>query len=195
VSGVSGVRRVVVSLQEFRAQRSVIATARDWNSEQAAVRVAEIDQSEPTEDQVTTTAADLYPNPDDNSVLSRALSLLKESVQILDDAEGFVQVNELMSADDAIQRFTALLPELFMCRSLGDSFATVVLALFYGIRNLKGMPASGSQITEIRLAIRQLLMEPFLVYEEAIRLTSKLELTGMSIDPPALPIIEDLLVG
>jgi hypothetical protein len=186
----------VQSLDDFRKTRSgVTGTAQQWSTAEAAVvRIDEIDGSTKPESQSATAAA-LYPNIDEkNSTLSLALALLKESDGILDEAARFADEDEMMSADDAIQRFTTLLPELFMCRSLGDSFATVILALFHGIRNLKGLPATPSQIGEIHLAVRRLVREPFLVYTEALKLTSKLELSGMTIDPASLSIIGEFLV-
>ena len=88
------------------------------------------------------TATELYPEiREGTSTLGRALSLLTEADSILNEAERSTGEHEEMAADDAVQRFHALLPELFCCRSLGDGFATVVLSLFHGISNLKGLPA------------------------------------------------------
>ncbi len=183
------------SLDAYRTQSNVTESARlNTETEKAVVRIDNIGRSAPPDGQ-TTTAADIYPNLDEkSSTLSIALSLLKESAEILDEAARFVDGNEIMSADDAVQRFTILLPELFMCRSLGDSFGTIILALYHGIHNLKGMPTTASQTLEIRTAIKHLLSKPFTAYEDALKLTSKLELSGLAIDPPSLSIIGDLLV-
>jgi hypothetical protein len=141
-------------------------------------------------------AAELYPDLDESdSILGRALTLLHEADRILYDAANFATELDMMSADDAVQRFSALLPELFVCRGLGDSFATVVLALFHGLASLAGMPVTVQQISEARTSVRWLLKEPFLQYGEALRLVSKLEESGMVTEPPGLSIIGDVLLG
>jgi hypothetical protein len=87
------------------------------------------------------------------------------------------------------------LPELFCCRSLGDSFATVVNALFHGLKNLNGLPIREAQITQILNSIRVLRRRPFLEYGEALAVVGRLEATGLRSDPQGLATIEEVLLA
>jgi hypothetical protein len=100
-----------------------------------------------------------------------------------------------ISADDAVQRFQALLPELFCCRSLGDSFATIINALFHGLKNLNGLPVSETQIVQILTSIRVLRRRPFLEYPEALAVVARLEAMNLRVDPPGLVTIQEVLLG
>jgi hypothetical protein len=142
------------------------------------------------------TLNDLYPDLDGGqSILASALSLLGEAETKLTEAAGWADVDEQISADDAVQRFQALLPELFCCRSLGDSFATVIHALFQGLKNLNGAPVNKDQIAQLLNSVRILRRRPFLEYGEALSAVARLEAAGLRVDPQGLTTIGEALLG
>lgn len=187
---------VVVSLDHYRSQHLGTGSVSEENPrENSYVHISPVSALQTREGQLAT-AAELYPDlKDSDSVLSKAMTLLQEADGILNDAATCAAGEEMVAADDAVQRFSALLPELFVCRSLGDSFATVVLALFHGFANLGGMPATAGHISGARTCVRSLLREPFLQYHDALGLVSKLEGCGMVVEPASLSTIGEVLLG
>src|SRR6266436_364176 len=144
----------------------------------------------------TLTVDELYPDLDTNqSILGSALILLAEAETKLLDGETLARVGDQISSDDATQHFLALLPELFCCRSLGDSFATVINALFHELKNLNGVPVEEAQITQMLNAIRVLRRRPFLEYNEALDVVARLEATGLRVAPRGLAIIAEALLA
>jgi hypothetical protein len=142
------------------------------------------------------TVDDLYPDLDPkDSILASALVLLDEAETTLVEAVALASEGDQISADDAVQRFQALLPELFCCRSLGDSFATVINALFHGLKNLNGLPATETQIAQMLNSTRVLRKRPFLVYTEALAVVARLEATKLRVDPRGLTTIQEILLG
>jgi hypothetical protein len=141
------------------------------------------------------TVEELYPALRASEYLGPALSLLREAEEQLADGVAAAEDGAVIAADDAVLRFLALLPELFCCRSLGDSFGTVVNALYHGIKNLGGMPIELPQITAARNAIKRLRQRPFLDYDEALNLVASMEAAGMNVDPPGLLVIGEVLLG
>jgi hypothetical protein len=142
------------------------------------------------------TIDDLYGELDtQESILESALRLLIEGESKLIEGQVAAAGGDQVLADDATQHFQALLPELFCCRSLGDSFATVINALFHGLKNLNGFPIAEAQIAQMLNSIRVLRRRPFLEYGEALALVSRLEATGLRVDPQGLGTIEEVLLG
>jgi hypothetical protein len=146
--------------------------------------------------QQTLTVDELYADLDaGQSILAAAIILLDEAETKLIEATAAADSGDLITADDATQRFQALLPELFCCRSLGDSFATVINALFHGLKNLNGLPVREAQIAQILISIRVLRRRPFLEYSEALAVVARLEATSLRVDPQSLATIEEALLG
>jgi hypothetical protein len=145
---------------------------------------------------IALTVDDVYGELDTrDSVLGSALRLLIEAESKLIEGQVSAAAGDQISADDATQHFQALLPELFCCRSLGDSFATIINALFHGLKNLNGLPIAEAQITQMLNSIRVLRRRPFLEYGEALALVSRLEATGLRVEPQGLAAIEEVLLA
>lgn len=144
----------------------------------------------------TLTVDQLYPDLDPNqSILASAFRLLDEAESKLNEAAELARDGDQISADDATQCFQALLPELFCCRSLGDSFGTVINALFHGLKNLNGLPVDQAQITQMLNSIKVLRRRPFLEYRDALAVVARLEATKLCIDPRGITTIQEVLLG
>jgi hypothetical protein len=182
----------------FRFQSGAHQTelsARQTGNLEIAAQTAVVINAAPSREQVSS-AESIYPDLEGSSTtaLAVALGLLQEADQLLGEAVSAAENDNLIAADDAAQRVEALLPELFCCRSLGDGFGTVILSIYHGLNNLGGQPVSKSQIAVMAEAIRRLRREPLLDYDAALVLASKLERSGMSVDPPSLSIVGELLL-
>ncbi len=176
-----------------------VTAASDMPSEQmqsVGVTARVVDEISVPRGRTALTVDDLYGELDTSqSILGSALRLLNEAESKLIEGQASAAGGDQILADDAIQHFQALLPELFCCRSLGDSFATVVNALFHGLKNLNGLPIREAQITQILNSIRVLRRRPFLEYGEALAVVGRLEATGLRSDPQGLATIEEVLLA
>ena len=103
--------------------------------------------------------------------------------------------DDLISSDDSIQRFQALLPELFCCRGLGDGFGAVINSIFHAIGNMDDTPMNESQLRAILNILRRIYTEPFIEYDEAVEEIMHLETVGFEVSPPYFKFVADLLNG
>jgi hypothetical protein len=186
----------VVSLTKWQEQRVTAASEELDRQTQRFEVTTSIGDRTVAQSERMLAVEDLYPGLDpQKSILASALLLLGESETKLTEAAKAADDGDQISADDAAQRFQALLPELFCCRSLGDSFATVINALFHGLKNLRGTPVSGAQIAQMRNSISVLRRRPFLEYREALDIVARLEAAKLRIDPQGLTAIQEVLLG
>jgi hypothetical protein len=180
----------------LKAKSSETISAREYGNEASRVIKSSVPGFRGTySETIVDSASKLYPDLDgQESIFGAALKLLDEaSGQIAEALEAMGQ-DDRYGADDAVQKFGALLPELFCCRSLGDSFGTVVISLFHGLENKNGTPISADQIKCIDLAIKKLIREPFLQYADALEVVNKLEESGLNPNPPGLNVIVEVLL-
>ena len=137
---------------------------------------------------------DLYPVRDRfNPALSTAIQLIRESIDYINESVAMLLDGDLISSDDALQKFQALLPELFCCRDIGDGFGTIISSTYHAINNMENIPLNKSQLTAIRNILNRILSEPFIGDEEAIEEIMNLESAGFEVAPPHLKFVADML--
>jgi len=136
---------------------------------------------------------DLYPVRDRfNPVLSAAFQLIGEGLDHIDESVTMLLDGDLISSDDALQKFQALLPELFCCRDLGDGFGTIISSIYHAINNMNDI-LNKSQLIAIRKILKRILSEPFIGYEEAVEEIMHLEVAGLEVAPLDFKFVADLL--
>lgn len=135
---------------------------------------------------------DVYPHSEIASVLSTAIQLLTEGVEYLRSAVDAFQNEDFMAADDRIQQFRALLPELFCCRTLGDGFGAVVNSLQIALVNHNGVPLELGQMRTVHQVTARVRQQPFLNFDQAVDLVAVLEETGLDVAPRALADLAEL---
>jgi hypothetical protein len=126
--------------------------------------------------------------------LGTALSLLEEGINNIDIAINMIIENKLMISDDAIQRFQALLPELFCCRTLGDGFGAIISAIYNALKNLDGLPANLEQLKVIKKIVTRIQTEPFINFDEAVDEIMLFEAVGLISEPSHFEYAADLLI-
>ena len=133
-------------------------------------------------------AADrLYPFPSELSHrLTTALRLLKEATNLGQAALSLELQADHLGADDSFYGIKAILPELFLCRALGDGFGTVIGALLSAFENKKGESFEKSQMRAVVDCIAMLYREPFLRLDSADGGVRRLEEVGLDPDPCGL---------
>lgn len=125
--------------------------------------------------------------------VKNAIRLLKESQVLLESALSEFDEQNFLPADDYLQRFYMILPELYCCRSVGEGFANIIQCCFHGLKNLEGMPPSRDQAQVLNLSIRSLLDELFMDFDESIRFVDDLEEVGFNVGPSRLTFIGEIV--
>jgi hypothetical protein len=74
------------------------------------------------------------------------------------------------------------LPELFQCRSLGQGYAGLISALFFGLRNLAGEVATREQLLAMKLAVSRLRYHPFSSLEDVVEYVIRMEDSGLVVE-------------
>lgn len=169
------------------------ATARDSTADTSGFSVRISPSEGPKSDSAVSTR-DLYPlRAELNPQLSTALQLLDEGIEHLNSAVAMFAEDDVLSSDDALQRFQALLPELFCCRDLGDGFGAIVSAIYHVLKNLEGNPLNPNQLQAIRNIVRRLSTEPFIGFDEATDEIMSLDDAGLRVEPSHFRFLADLL--
>jgi hypothetical protein len=126
--------------------------------------------------------------------LATALRLLEEGIQEMNVSVAMLEEGDLLSSDDALQRFQALLPELFCCRDLGDGFGAIINAVFHSLINLQGSPANNEQLRTLLNIMNRISTEPFIEFEEAVAEIMLLEGVGLITEPEHFKFVADFLI-
>ncbi|HEY5177173.1 MAG TPA: hypothetical protein VII95_16565 [Terriglobales bacterium] len=123
--------------------------------------------------------------------MSKAIGLLADAVGFLDRARLCIE-NSPLQADRELQHVQQLLPALFVCRKIGDGFASVVNSLQFAFINLHGQLLSKAQVTAIWRILKELRSKPFLSFDQSLGLVAELEDANLKVDPEVLAkLIED----
>jgi hypothetical protein len=153
-----------------------------------------------TEGDETTTPAretkidDLYGAEDAQStaLIKRARQLLSNIDQRAAAAHLAYTSEDEIGADQQTMLLRTDLLELFLCRSVFESLATVVVALHYSLHNQHGSPLNAKQLFTIRKVVQHVREDMFLSFEEALDLVDSLEESGMIVDPPEATALTDV---
>src|SRR5262249_40202677 len=116
------------------------------------------------------------------ALLIRALVLLTQGEQSLQNAQRYLANEDFVNADYEVTLFQGTIPELFCCQALGEGFATVIVALNRALKNRRGDPLSRHQLLTLTSCVTRLRKEIFLSYETALDLIDALEATGLNTD-------------
>jgi hypothetical protein len=140
---------------------------------------------------------DLYSEEFGRSALViRAQTLLAKGQQFLSTALDYIRDDDAVRADYEITLFQGTIPELFCCNSIGEGFATIVLALRWALKNRRGDPLTSDQLVAVLNCVSRLNRELFIAYDTALDLVDDLEKAGLNTDisiaaPLARLLIED----
>jgi hypothetical protein len=139
---------------------------------------------------------ELYPVREQyNPALATADILLGEGIILVNESIKMLIDDDLISSDDSMQRFQALLPELFCCRVIGDGFGTVINSIYHSIGNMNGNPMNETQLRAILNILKRIHTEPFIEYDEAVEEILHLETAGFEVSPSHFTYVADLLNG
>jgi len=117
----------------------------------------------------------------EGSGISKALTLLREGLERIEQAITLCQEHNAIGCDDCLQQVLALLPELFVWgQSMGDGFSGVVLGTLHCIKNA-GEPFSVRQLLELRGGLKKLSHAPYMDFEAALEIQEAYE--GVGLDP------------
>jgi hypothetical protein len=135
----------------------------------------------------------LYPTPDGaRSQVVAALTSLASAIGLLEDARQALAQDNPITADDSMQHFQMLLPQLFRYRGLGDGYALLINSIHFAIANQEGRPISSEQITTIWRVLKELRVRPFLTFDKALDHVADLESSNLQVDPrPVSEILKD----
>lgn len=136
---------------------------------------------------ITVPTAKLYPFPlvgsDD---LKLAQTRLADGIKALDEAIEAIVEGDVVSSDNAVLAFSGVLPDLFLCSSIGDGFAAVVVGANYAVKNNHPEPFTLQQLRDLRYLMILLREQPAMKHDQAIERLMKLEDVGLVVDPPGL---------
>ena len=136
----------------------------------------------------------LYPAADEvRPELAITLNLLENNLEELKEAESAIRAGESLRSDDAIQRFQSRLPELFLYRSLGEGFASIINAITHSLENMRGEILTERQISALRSVLFAVRSAPFMSFKEAVGEIMELEDNGFVVEPQGFEAIVDWL--
>ncbi len=125
--------------------------------------------------------------------LTIAFKLLDKGSKLITEAINTLKQDDIFASDDAIQRFQALLPELFCCRNLGDGFGAIINAIYHSLNNPRSEHYDNNILTVLKKVVNRLYSEPFIDFEEAVEEIMHLENAGLEVEPAYFKHVADLL--
>ena len=141
----------------------------------------------PTELAESVSASSYFPLPLELSRrVETALRLLGEAKISVQSAVSMDRASDYVGADDSIYSVKSILPELFLCRSIGDGFGSLVGALISAFENKGGQRFTSYQMRAVADCIAGLDHEPFLGAEAADDLVQRLEDADLDPNPDGL---------
>lgn len=123
------------------------------------------------------------------------LRLLEEAGINTTDGLNAVDEDDQVSAEIAMQHLKALMPELFCNRNVGDAFGSIISSVFHAIQNHGSVEFDRPKIEAIRFALRKLIDDPFLPYDDAMKLIDGLEKAGFTVEPSKFGVLAEVLDG
>jgi hypothetical protein len=141
------------------------------------------------------TIEDIYHSPDlvGSPYLRNALLLISEALGVVDSAIELLADGDRVGADDAMQHYQVLLPQLFACRAIGEGFGLVASSLHNAVTRLRGEPMNEAQVRAVRSVLVALRSGPFLTFDAGMEQVSKLERASLNVDPPKFEYLAELL--
>jgi hypothetical protein len=140
------------------------------------------------------TIDDVYIAPEFTSTeLQTSLRLLAECLGQADIAIKELQAERRIPSDEAVLRIHSLLPELFACRALGDSFGALINSLLNALINRRGLPLSLPQLVALRDIIKVTRNEPFMKFDKAVDLIMEFEEHDFHVEPHSLQFLSSFL--
>jgi hypothetical protein len=138
---------------------------------------------------------EIYHSPEliGSPYLRNALRSILIGMESVNNALELLAAGDRVGADDAMQHYQVLLPELFACRSIGEGFGLLVSSLQNASSRLHGQPMEERQVRAVRLALIALRSEPFMTFDAAIAHVSRLEQVDLNVHPPKFENLADLL--
>jgi hypothetical protein len=138
----------------------------------------------------------LYPGEVGGSgLILRARALLTRGEQSLRKARDCMLEDDIVGADYEVTLFQGAIPELFCCKSLGDGFAAIVVALSWALKNRHGDPLTIEQLNTVLNCVVCLNKQLFLTYETALNLIDDLDEANLNTDPSIATPLATLLIG
>lgn len=136
----------------------------------------------------------IYPAPHNGSPEFTATArLLRLAVECTDVAVAADAVGDAVAADYELSKLRGLLPELFCCRSLGDGYGAVIVALTTVLQEHKTRPLSTEQIRAIKALLKALRERPLMRIQTALDEIEKLERAGLNTTPKVVEALGQIL--
>ena len=119
------------------------------------------------------------------SQMVRALELLAETIQLLDQARLEIE-GDAITSERLVQRVQTLLDHLFSYRRIGDGFGLVVNSFHFAFINLQGKPLTSEQLNTVWRVLKELRTRPALSFDQGLQYVTELEEKGFEVDPSVL---------
>lgn len=142
------------------------------------------------QDKSATSIDDLYIRPEFTSAeLQTSLRLLADCVRLVEFSIGELHSGRPITSDEAVLNIQSLLPELFACRGLGDSFGALINCIQNALINHHGMPLTEAQLVALREILTTTRNEPFMRFEKAVEVILAFETEEFVVEPESLQFL------
>lgn len=137
---------------------------------------------------------EIYFEPEFTSTEFRtALRLLAKAISYSQISLSEFREGNFIGSDDAVHHIQSLLPELFCCRNLSESFGAIINSIQNALLNNRGHQLSEEKllgVNEILIAVRN---APFMTYEKAIDVIMVFEDYDFIVEPTGFDFLTEFL--
>jgi len=124
-----------------------------------------------------------------------AIRLLKEVQDYLALAIRELEDQQPVRSDNEVLKVRALMPELFACRSLGDGFGSIILAVQTALVANADTLLTIRELTALQKVVAEARNHPFMSHFKAVDLIEFLEEQGLQVNLEGIDHLAELLDG
>ena len=137
---------------------------------------------------------EIYFEPEfSSSEFQTALRLLGKAVRFCELALFEFRKDNFIASDKAIIQLQLLLPELFCCRELSESFGAIINSVQNALSNNRGQPLSESKILALQKILTYVRNEPFMRFDKSVELIIDFEDNDFNVEPMGFDSLVELL--
>jgi hypothetical protein len=136
---------------------------------------------------------EIYFEPDFTSAqFGTALKLLAGAINYCKLSIAEHRQDNLIASDDAIHHVQALLPELFSCRNLSESFGAIINSIQNALINNRGQMLSERKLLALNEILTVVRNEPFMKFDKAVDVIMAFEDCDFTVEPMGFDFLTEL---
>lgn len=124
-----------------------------------------------------------------------ALKLLAQAISYCEEAIDEFRQENFIASDDAVHHIQALMPELFCCRNLSESFGAIINSIQNALANNRGQQLNEQKLLALKEILNIVRDQPFIKFDNALDAIMIFEDNDFIVEPAGFEFLTEFLNG